>query len=43
MALTWGQVAYYTIVCVTTTMHFEADQVFFVTGKQERKNKWFLM
>ena len=29
MALTWSQMAYYIIVCVTTT-HFEPDQVFFV-------------
>ena len=31
MALTWGQVAYYIIVCVTTITHFEPDQVFFVS------------
>ena len=29
MPLTWSQMAYYIIVCVTTT-HFEPDQVFFV-------------
>ena len=30
MLLTWGQVAYYIIVCITTTTHFEPDQVFFI-------------
>ena len=29
MALTWGKVAYYIIVCVTTTIHLEPDHKIF--------------
>ena len=31
VALIWGQVAYYIIVCVSRTTHLEPDQVFFVS------------
>ena len=31
MTLTWGLVAYFIIVCITTTTYFEPDQVFFVS------------
>ena len=36
MALTWGEVTYYIIACVTTTTHFESDQVFFVSIHQAK-------